>query len=196
MRMKNESEALIEQSWMCMLFRHKRHMLASPLLFLVAPACPCSLRCSVDVLFATLFFFGLASSAMFVPGFVFPPLLKCSSVTLASRRKWVHTRRLVRQAHFFPTAPARWAALRVIRFTAVISVYNRQRQLILAGLWHWRKDVKPNNRQSKKLYPKTSYKTSKRWQTEAVPMEQRKLACSWIEMCHIDRRMTRSWLIK
>ena len=153
MRMKNESEALIEQSWMCMLFRHKRHMLASPLLFLVAPACPCSLRCSVDVLFATLFFFGLASSAMFVPGFVFPPLLKCSSVTLASRRKWVHTRRLVRQAHFFPTAPARWAVLRVIRFTAVISVYNRQRQLILAGLWHWRKDVKPNNRQSRKLYP-------------------------------------------
>ena len=53
--MKNESEALIEQSWMCILFRHKRHMLSYSLFFLLPP-CLCSLRCSVDVLFATLCF--------------------------------------------------------------------------------------------------------------------------------------------
>ena len=84
----------------------------------------------------------------------FPPLLKCSSFTPASRRKWIHTRYLVRQAHFFTTASARWRCVRIIPFTAVISVCNRPCQLIPAGLWHSRKDVKLNNRQSRKLYPK------------------------------------------
>ena len=161
--MKNESEALIEQSWMCMLFRHKRHMLSYSFFFCYHPVfvvCGVVLMCSLQPCV-----FGLASSAMFVPGFVFSPLswnVHLSRWLLAGN--WVQSRCLVRQAHFFPTAPARWRCARVIPFTVVIGVYNCQCQLILAGLWHSRKDVKPNHLQSRKL-PKMSLAAKSRWTT-------------------------------
>ena len=126
--------------------------------------------------------FGLASSAMFVPGFVFSPLswnVHLSRWLLAGN--WVQSRCLVRQAHFFPTAPACWRCARVIPFTVVIVVYNCQCQLILAGLWHSRKDVKPNHLQSRKL-PKMSLAAKSRWQLRIFfAVQQLTCGFGWLE---------------